>query len=72
MSLVLDETRIQAFIERVVDEIGAAVNVPLTVIGGRLDRRWRCHLGYYDGANELRLGRAAWSWAASVVDLRRI
>jgi SAM-dependent methyltransferase len=36
MSLVLDETRIEAFIERVVDEIGAAVSVPLTVIGARL------------------------------------
>jgi SAM-dependent methyltransferase len=36
MSLVLDETRIEAFIERVVDEIGAAVNVPLAVIGARL------------------------------------
>jgi SAM-dependent methyltransferase len=36
MSLVIDETRVEAFVERIVDEIGAAVNVPLTVIGARL------------------------------------
>ena len=32
----VDEARIEAFIGRVVDEIGAALNVPLTVIGDRL------------------------------------
>jgi 2-polyprenyl-3-methyl-5-hydroxy-6-metoxy-1,4-benzoquinol methylase len=31
-----DETRVMAFLERVVDEIGAALNVPMTVIGDRL------------------------------------
>jgi len=36
MSVVIDETRVEAFVNRVVDEIGAAVNVPLTVIGARL------------------------------------
>ena len=36
MTIVLDETRVEAFVERVVDEIGAAVNVPLTIIGMRL------------------------------------
>jgi SAM-dependent methyltransferase len=36
MSIVIDETRVEAFIERIVGEIGAAVNVPLTVIGARL------------------------------------
>jgi SAM-dependent methyltransferase len=36
MSIVMDETRVEAFVERIVDEIGAAVNVPLTVIGARL------------------------------------
>jgi SAM-dependent methyltransferase len=36
MSTVIDETRVEAFVERIVDEIGAAMNVPLTVIGGRL------------------------------------
>jgi SAM-dependent methyltransferase len=36
MSVVIDETRVEAFVERIVDEIGAAVNVPLTVIGARL------------------------------------
>jgi SAM-dependent methyltransferase len=36
MSAVIDETRVETFIERIVDEIGAAVNVPLTVIGARL------------------------------------
>jgi SAM-dependent methyltransferase len=36
MSLVIDETRVEAFVERIIDEIGAAVNVPLTVIGFRL------------------------------------
>ena len=36
MSIVIDETRVEAFIERIADEIGAAVNVPLTVIGARL------------------------------------
>ena len=32
----LDETRMTAFLERIVDEIGAAISVPLTVIGDRL------------------------------------
>jgi SAM-dependent methyltransferase len=36
MTIVLDETRVEAFIERIVDEIGAAVNVPLTILGMRL------------------------------------
>jgi SAM-dependent methyltransferase len=36
MTTVIDETRVEAFLERVVDEIGAAVNVPLAVIGDRL------------------------------------
>jgi SAM-dependent methyltransferase len=36
MSTVIDETRVEAFVGRIVDEIGAAVNVPLTVIGARL------------------------------------
>ena len=36
MTIVLDETRAEAFIERILDEIGAAVNVPLTIIGMRL------------------------------------
>jgi SAM-dependent methyltransferase len=33
---IIDETRVEAFVLRVVDEIGAAMNVPLTVIGFRL------------------------------------
>jgi hypothetical protein len=36
MSAVIDESRVEAFLERVLDEVGAAVNVPLTVIGARL------------------------------------
>ena len=32
----VDEARLEAFIARIVDEIGAALNVPLTVIGDRL------------------------------------
>jgi 2-polyprenyl-3-methyl-5-hydroxy-6-metoxy-1,4-benzoquinol methylase len=36
MSTVIDETRVEAFVERVVDEIGAAMNVPLTIIGAQL------------------------------------
>jgi hypothetical protein len=36
MSITIDETRVEAFVERLVDEIGAAVNVPLAVIGARL------------------------------------
>jgi SAM-dependent methyltransferase len=36
MSIVIDETRVESFVERIVDEIGAAVNVPLAVIGMRL------------------------------------
>jgi 2-polyprenyl-3-methyl-5-hydroxy-6-metoxy-1,4-benzoquinol methylase len=36
MTTVFDETRVEAFIERIVDEIGAAMNVPLTVIGAQL------------------------------------
>ena len=35
-TIALDEERLEAFIGRVVDEIGAALNVPLTVIGDRL------------------------------------
>lgn len=33
---VVDEARLEAFIGRIVDEIGAALNVPLTVIGDQL------------------------------------
>lgn len=36
MTTVIDETRVEAFVERIVDEIGAAMNVPLTVIGAQL------------------------------------
>jgi hypothetical protein len=36
MSIVIDENRVEAFIEQIVDEIGAAMSVPLTVIGTRL------------------------------------
>jgi SAM-dependent methyltransferase len=36
MSVVIDESRVEAFLERILDEIGAAVNVPLAVIGARL------------------------------------
>ena len=36
MSVMIDESRVEAFVLRVVDEIGAAMNVPLTVIGFRL------------------------------------
>jgi len=36
MSIMIDESRVEAFLGRVVDEIGAAMNVPLTVIGARL------------------------------------
>jgi SAM-dependent methyltransferase len=36
MSIAIDETRVEAFLERILDEIGAAVNVPLAVIGARL------------------------------------
>jgi SAM-dependent methyltransferase len=36
MSAVIDESRVEAFLERILDEIGAAVNVPLAVIGARL------------------------------------
>ena len=35
-TITLDEARIEAFVGRVVDEIGAALNVPLTVIGDKL------------------------------------
>jgi 2-polyprenyl-3-methyl-5-hydroxy-6-metoxy-1,4-benzoquinol methylase len=35
-TLAVDEARIEAFITRIVDEIGAALNVPLTVIGDQL------------------------------------
>ena len=35
-TIALDEARLEAFIGRIVDEIGAALNVPLTVIGDRL------------------------------------
>jgi SAM-dependent methyltransferase len=33
---VIDETRIEALVERIIDEVGAAITVPLTVIGIRL------------------------------------
>jgi SAM-dependent methyltransferase len=36
MSTVIDETRVKAFVERIVDEIGAAMHVPLAVIGNEL------------------------------------
>jgi SAM-dependent methyltransferase len=36
LETALDEARLEAFIGRVVDEIGAALNVPLTVIGDKL------------------------------------
>jgi 2-polyprenyl-3-methyl-5-hydroxy-6-metoxy-1,4-benzoquinol methylase len=36
MSVIIDESRVEAFVLRIVDEIGAAMNVPLTVIGFRL------------------------------------
>src|ERR671931_1838569 len=36
MSIAIDETRVEAFLERILDEIGADVNVPLAVIGARL------------------------------------
>ena len=32
----IDEARVMTFLERIVDEIGAALNVPMTVIGDRL------------------------------------
>jgi 2-polyprenyl-3-methyl-5-hydroxy-6-metoxy-1,4-benzoquinol methylase len=35
-TVAIDEARIEAFVDRVIDEIGAALNVPLTVIGERL------------------------------------
>jgi 2-polyprenyl-3-methyl-5-hydroxy-6-metoxy-1,4-benzoquinol methylase len=35
-TMAIDEARVEAFIGRVIDEIGAALNVPLTVIGDRL------------------------------------
>jgi len=36
MSVIIDETRVEAFVMRILDEVGAAMNVPLTVIGDRL------------------------------------
>jgi SAM-dependent methyltransferase len=36
VSIIVDETRVEAFIERVVDEVGAALSLPLTVIGAQL------------------------------------
>jgi len=36
MSEIIDETRVEAFVMRILDEVGAAMNVPLTVIGDRL------------------------------------
>jgi 2-polyprenyl-3-methyl-5-hydroxy-6-metoxy-1,4-benzoquinol methylase len=36
MTTVIDESRVEAFVERIVDEIGAAMNVPLTLIGTQL------------------------------------
>src|ERR687896_354300 len=35
-TIAIDEAKVEAFVNRVVDEIGAALNVPLTVIGDRL------------------------------------
>ena len=36
MSAVVDEARVEAFLGQILDEVGAAVNVPLAVIGARL------------------------------------
>ena len=36
MSIIIDENRVEAFVLRILDEVGAAMNVPLTVIGDRL------------------------------------
>ena len=36
MSVIIDESRVEAFVYRIIDEIGAAMNVPLSVIGFRL------------------------------------
>jgi 2-polyprenyl-3-methyl-5-hydroxy-6-metoxy-1,4-benzoquinol methylase len=36
MTTVIDESRVEAFVERIVDEIGAAMSLPLTVIGAQL------------------------------------
>jgi SAM-dependent methyltransferase len=36
MTLILNESRVEAFLDQILGEIGAAVNVPLTVIGARL------------------------------------
>jgi Methyltransferase domain len=36
MSVIIDESRVEAFVLQVVDEIAAAMNVPLSVIGFRL------------------------------------
>jgi 2-polyprenyl-3-methyl-5-hydroxy-6-metoxy-1,4-benzoquinol methylase len=36
LETALDQARIEAFVGRIVDEIGAALNVPLTVIGDKL------------------------------------
>ncbi len=36
MSVIIDESRVEAFVYRIIDEIAAAMNVPLSVIGFRL------------------------------------
>jgi SAM-dependent methyltransferase len=36
MSVIIDESRVEAFVYRIIDEIAAAMNVPLSVIGLRL------------------------------------
>jgi hypothetical protein len=36
LTTTIDEGRVEAFVYRILDEIGAAMNVPLTVIGFRL------------------------------------
>jgi SAM-dependent methyltransferase len=36
MSIIIDEARVESFLLRVLDEIGAAISLPLAVIGGRL------------------------------------
>jgi 2-polyprenyl-3-methyl-5-hydroxy-6-metoxy-1,4-benzoquinol methylase len=36
MSIIIDESRVEAFVYRIIDEIAAAMNVPLSVIGFRL------------------------------------
>jgi SAM-dependent methyltransferase len=55
MSLVIDESRVEAFVGRIVDELGAAVNVPLAVIGARLG----LYAAMADGAPTTPAGLAA-------------